>query len=70
MIDPWGGSYYVERLTDGAGAERAWAHIQEVEEAGGMARAIDAGPAEAAHRGGRGPHPGPHRLRAASRSSG
>ncbi|GGL25566.1 methylmalonyl-CoA mutase [Planomonospora parontospora] len=42
VIDPWGGSYYVERLTCEL-AERAWAHIQEVEAAGGMARAIDAG---------------------------
>ena len=41
-IDPWGGSYYVERLTHDL-AERAFAHIQEVEEAGGMAKAIDAG---------------------------
>ncbi|MFI6511798.1 methylmalonyl-CoA mutase [Streptosporangium sp. NPDC050855] len=42
VIDPWGGSYYVERLTHEL-AERAWAHIEEVEAAGGMARAIDAG---------------------------
>ncbi|GAA1016800.1 methylmalonyl-CoA mutase [Acrocarpospora pleiomorpha] len=42
VIDPWGGSYYVERLTAEL-AERAWAHIQEVEEFGGMARAIDKG---------------------------
>ncbi|MCG8504375.1 MAG: methylmalonyl-CoA mutase family protein, partial [Sphingomonadales bacterium] len=42
VIDPWGGSYYVERLTHDL-AVRAWAHIQEVEELGGMARAIDAG---------------------------
>ncbi|GAT64617.1 methylmalonyl-CoA mutase [Planomonospora sphaerica] len=42
VIDPWGGSYYVERLTHEL-AERAWGHIQEVEAAGGMARAIDAG---------------------------
>ena len=41
-IDPWGGSYYVERLTHDL-ARRAWAHIQEVEAAGGMARAIEAG---------------------------
>ncbi|HSV39572.1 MAG TPA: methylmalonyl-CoA mutase [Nocardioidaceae bacterium] len=41
-IDPWGGSYYIERLTQDL-AERAWAHIQEAEEAGGMAKAIDAG---------------------------
>ena len=63
-IDPWGGSYYVERLTHEL-AERAWAHIQEVEPAGGMAQAIERGHPEAAHRGGRGPHPGPHRLRRA-----
>ena len=42
VIDPWGGSYYVERLTYDL-ARRAWAHIEEVEEAGGMAQAIDAG---------------------------
>ncbi|MFT4009579.1 MAG: methylmalonyl-CoA mutase [Nocardioidaceae bacterium] len=41
-IDPWAGSYYVERLTQDL-AERAWAHIVEAEEAGGMAKAIDAG---------------------------
>src|SRR5699024_11371305 len=42
VIDPWGGSYYVERLTHELAA-RAWAHIQEVEDAGGMAKAIEAG---------------------------
>jgi methylmalonyl-CoA mutase len=42
VIDPWGGSYYVERLTHDLAA-RAWAHIQEVEEAGGMTSAIEAG---------------------------
>jgi methylmalonyl-CoA mutase len=42
VIDPWGGSYYVERLTHDLAA-RAWAHIQEVEETGGMAKAIEAG---------------------------
>ena len=41
-IDPWAGSYYVERLTHDL-AERAWAHIQEVESAGGMAKAIEQG---------------------------
>jgi methylmalonyl-CoA mutase len=41
-IDPWGGSYYVESLTHQL-AQRAWALIQEVEEAGGMTRAIEAG---------------------------
>jgi len=42
VIDPWGGSYYVERLTADLAA-RAWEHIQEVERAGGMAKANDAG---------------------------
>jgi methylmalonyl-CoA mutase len=42
VIDPWGGSAYVEKLTYDL-ARRAWGHIQEVEQAGGMARAIDAG---------------------------
>ncbi|MES1200336.1 MAG: methylmalonyl-CoA mutase [Pseudomonadota bacterium] len=40
--DPWGGSYYVERLTSDL-AERAWAHIEEVEKLGGMAAAIEQG---------------------------
>ncbi|WP_249266524.1 methylmalonyl-CoA mutase [Pseudonocardia sp. Ae150A_Ps1] len=42
VVDPWGGSYYVEKLTYDI-ARRAWAHIDEVEKAGGMAEAIDAG---------------------------
>ncbi|MFJ2813305.1 methylmalonyl-CoA mutase [Streptomyces sp. NPDC087294] len=42
VIDPWGGSAYVERLTYDL-ARRAWQHIEEVERAGGMAQAIDAG---------------------------
>ena len=42
VIDPWGGSAYVERLTYEL-ARRASAHIAEVESAGGMAKAIDAG---------------------------
>ncbi|MDQ0835514.1 methylmalonyl-CoA mutase [Streptomyces achromogenes] len=42
VIDPWGGSAYVERLTYDL-ARRAWQHIEEVEAAGGMAKAIDAG---------------------------
>ena len=41
-IDPWAGSYYLERLTHDL-AERAWQHITEAEEAGGMAKAIEAG---------------------------
>ncbi|WP_456319421.1 methylmalonyl-CoA mutase [Lentzea tibetensis] len=42
VIDPWGGSAYVERLTHDL-AQKAWGHITEVEAAGGMARAIDEG---------------------------
>ncbi|MBH23718.1 MAG: methylmalonyl-CoA mutase [Myxococcales bacterium] len=42
IIDPWGGSYYVERLTHDL-MERAWTHILEIEELGGMARAIESG---------------------------
>ena len=41
-IDPWGGSYYVEKLTQEI-MDRAWAHIQEVEKLGGMAAAIETG---------------------------
>ena len=40
--DPWGGSYYVERLTHEI-AHKAWARIEEIEELGGMARAIETG---------------------------
>ena len=42
VIDPWGGSYYIERLTHGL-AQAAWGHIQEIEEHGGMTTAIEAG---------------------------
>ena len=42
IIDPWGGSYYVERLT-GDLARRAWSRIREVEAIGGMAKAIETG---------------------------
>src|SRR5437660_104210 len=41
-VDPWGGSFYVERLTHDL-ARRAWEHIEEVEALGGMAKAIAAG---------------------------
>jgi methylmalonyl-CoA mutase len=41
-VDPWAGSYYVESLTKEL-AEKAWAHIQEVESLGGMAAAIETG---------------------------
>ncbi len=41
-VDPWAGSYYVESLTKEI-AEKAWSHIQEVEELGGMTKAIEAG---------------------------
>ena len=42
VIDPWGGSYYVEALTQ-ALIRRAWTHIQEIEALGGMAKAIETG---------------------------
>lgn len=42
VIDPWGGSYYVEKLTEEL-QEKAWALIEEIEELGGMAKAIDTG---------------------------
>ncbi|MDR9401410.1 MAG: methylmalonyl-CoA mutase [Psychroflexus sp.] len=41
-VDPWGGSYYLEKLTNDI-AERAWQHIQEIEELGGMTKAIEEG---------------------------
>ena len=41
-VDPWAGSYYVENLTSEL-VEKAWAHIQEIEEIGGMAKAIEQG---------------------------
>jgi len=42
IIDPWGGSHYVERLTHEL-ARKAFGHIAEIEELGGMAKAIEAG---------------------------
>ena len=42
VVDPWAGSYYVETLTHEI-AHRAWAHIQEIEKLGGMAKAIESG---------------------------
>lgn len=42
VVDPWGGSYYVEALTNEL-AEKAWKLIEEVEELGGMAKAIEKG---------------------------
>lgn len=41
-LDPWAGSYYVESLTNEL-VEKAWAHIEEVEKLGGMAKAIESG---------------------------
>ena len=41
VIDPWGGSYYVEALTNQL-IQKAWAHIQEIEQLGGMSKAIAA----------------------------
>jgi len=42
VVDPWAGSYYVEELTHEI-ARKAWAHIQEIEALGGMAKAIETG---------------------------
>lgn len=42
VVDPWGGSYYVEYLTQQI-AEKAWALIEEIEQLGGMAKAIETG---------------------------
>ena len=42
IVDPWGGSYFVEKLTYDL-ARKAWGHIEEVEALGGMAKAIEAG---------------------------
>lgn len=42
VIDPWGGSYYVEKLTYEL-LKKGWAHIQEIENLGGMAKAIESG---------------------------
>ena len=41
-VDPWGGSYYVEKLTQEL-LEKSWKHIQEIEELGGMTKAIETG---------------------------
>ncbi|MGB1104065.1 MAG: methylmalonyl-CoA mutase [Crocinitomicaceae bacterium] len=42
VIDPWGGSYYIEKLTEEL-ALKAWKHIEEIDKLGGMAQAIEAG---------------------------
>ena len=42
VVDPWGGSFLVERLTHDL-AQRAWAHIQEIEALGGMTKALETG---------------------------
>ena len=71
VIDPAGGSWYVESLTD-ALARAGWAFFQEIEAAGGVVAALDAGPGRrAGRRGARGPgarrrdpaHPGHRRER-------
>ena len=41
-VDPWGGSFYVEKLTNDL-AHKAWQHIEEIEKLGGMAKAIETG---------------------------
>ena len=42
VVDPWGGSYYVEKLTNDL-MYKAWEHIKEIESLGGMAKAIETG---------------------------
>jgi len=42
VVDPWGGSYYVEKLTEEI-SQKAWKLIQEIEDLGGMAKAIETG---------------------------
>ena len=42
QVDPWGGSFYIESLTNDL-AQKAWEHIQEIEKLGGMAAAIETG---------------------------
>ena len=42
LVDPWAGSYYVEKLTHDL-MQKAWKHIEEIKESGGMAKAIEAG---------------------------
>jgi len=42
VVDPWGGSFYVEALTDEL-VKKAWAHLEEIEKLGGMAKAIETG---------------------------
>ncbi|WP_245805918.1 methylmalonyl-CoA mutase [Bacillus alkalicellulosilyticus] len=42
VVDPWGGSYYVESLTTEL-LEKAWEHLKEIESLGGMAKAIESG---------------------------
>ncbi|MEY9297203.1 methylmalonyl-CoA mutase cobalamin-binding domain/chain [Bradyrhizobium elkanii] len=64
IIDPWGGSYYVERLTRDL-AQKAWGHIQEVEALGGMAKAIEAGVPKLRIEGSLRQDPGAHRCRPA-----
>ena len=69
VVDPLGGSYYVESLTHSIAAA-AMALIDEVEALGGMTKAVESRHAEIAHRGSRGAAPGGDRPRRGGRSSG
>ncbi len=64
VIDPWGGSYYVEALTTEL-ARKAWAHIVECEEHGGMTKAIEAGLPKMRIANAAAPYPGADRQRTA-----
>ena len=68
IIDPWGGSFYVERLTAELAAKALGAH-RGGRGARRHGQGDRGGPAQAAHRGSRGPDPGAHRRRASRRSS-
>ena len=61
VIDPWAGSYYIERLTNDL-ADRAWEHISRGRAGRRHDRSDRGRHPQDAHRGGRCAHPGPHRL--------
>ena len=62
VVDPWGGSFLVEKLTQDL-ARRAWIHIKEIEHLGGMAKALETGAPKDAHRRSRRAPPSAYRQR-------
>ena len=69
VIDPWGGSYMMERLTQDM-ADKAWSIIEEIEAMGGMTRAVESGWAKLKIEACGGGEAGAHRQRARTSSSG